>query len=34
MNEINKYNEYAQEAGGKISMIKILIKKIKFNINI
>ena len=34
MGGIYKYNEYAQGAGGKISMIKMLIKKIKFDINI
>ena len=34
MREIYKFNESAQEAEGKISMIKMLIKKIKFDINI
>ena len=32
--EIYKCNEYTQEARGEISMIKILIKKIKFDTNI
>ena len=34
MKEICECNEYAEEAGGNILIIKILIKKIKFDVNI
>ena len=34
MRNILKSNEYAQEAGAEISMIKRLLRKIKFDVNI